>query len=209
MKKHEWRKSEKKYYLPKKWPELIEIPPFNFVTISGEGNPDEPSFADYISALYSLSYRIKMSLKRVQKPPKDYCDYTVYPLEGFWDIKESAKNEADFTFNKDDLVFKLMIRQPDFITKALFDEMLKLTQRKKKNPLLPLLQYETITDGLAVQMLHVGSFDNELESLKKMESFTKKQGLKRASKIHREIYLSDFRKVHNEQLRTVLRFKVV
>jgi len=204
--KHEWRKKEKQYYLPKTKPEVIHIPTFQFLTIDGEGNPNSDTFPDYIQALYTLSYAIKMTLKKGNQP-EGYYDYAVYPLEGIWDIKAEARKTFDGTINKDDLVFKLMIRQPDFVEGGFVKEMMEQT-KKKKLALLEEVKFEKITDGHCIQMLHVGSYDNEPESFKLMEEFAEKEKLKRLSKVHREIYLSDFRKVAAEKLKTVLRFKV-
>lgn len=206
--KYEWRKKEKGVYLPQAKPEVIEVPSYQFVSISGEGNPNDSAFGDYISALYSVSYAIKMTLKKVDHPPLNYVDYTVYPLEGLWDISAEAKKNFTGIINKDDLVFKLMIRQPEFIHPAFFDEMLALTKEKKPQRFLNTLKFERIEDGKCIQMLHVGSYDNEPKSFRLMEAFAKEKGLTRTSKVHREIYLSDFRKVPAEKLKTVLRFKV-
>lgn len=207
--KHEWRKKEKAVYLPKTKPEIITIPTFKFITISGEGNPNSKGFSDYISVLYALSYTIKMTLKKETNKPANYMDYTVYPLEGVWDINEEAKKSFNGVINKDDLVFKLMIRQPDFIDQAIFEQMLKIVKLKKPHKLLNEMAFEEITDGKCIQMLHIGSYDKEAASFELMEEFAKQENLKRLSKVHREIYLSDFRKVAKEKLKTVLRFKVV
>ncbi|MBL4650727.1 MAG: hypothetical protein JKY03_13430, partial [Aureispira sp.] len=88
--KYEWRKKEKAVYLPKSKPGIIDVSEYQFVSIRGAGNPNSPLFSEYIGALYSLSYAIKMTLKKVENPPQDYVDYTVYPLEGVWDINEAA-----------------------------------------------------------------------------------------------------------------------
>ena len=207
--KHEWRKKEKQLYIPKVQPELITIPEFNFLTISGKGNPNNPEFAEYIGALYPICYGIKMGLKK-NPVLENYYDYTVYPLEGVWDITEEAKKRytENTKLNKDDLVFTLMIRQPNFITKKYALEVIEKVKLKKQNPLFDKVKFEKITEGNCVQMLHIGSYDNEPATFKIMEEFTKNQGLKRVSKIHREIYLSDFRKVAPEKLKTVLRFNV-
>ncbi len=206
--KHEWRKIEKQLYLPKTTPEVITIPSQKFITISGEGNPNSQHFADCIATLYPISYAIKMNLKKMESPPKGYFDYTVYPLEGIWDLNEEAKKKYDGTLNKDDLVFKIMIRQPDFVTETFYNEMLELTKKKKPNSLLENINFETITDGKCIQMMHLGHYDNEPESFEKMEAYAEAKGLNRLAKVHREIYLSDFRKVAPEKLKTVLRFKV-
>ena len=207
MQKHEWRKKEKQYYQPKTKPEVIDVPTFQFATISGAGNPNDPFFADYITALYSISYAVKMNAKKLEPKPEGYQDYTVYPLEGVWDVSEEAKRE-NRPLSKDDFVFKLMIRQPAFVTEAFFQEMLELTKMKKPHPLLEQIQLEELTDGKCVQMMHIGSYDDEPASFEQMEEFATAQQLNRSSKKHREIYLSDFRKVAPEKLKTVLRFKV-
>jgi len=206
--KHEWRKKEKSIYIPKNQPELIKVPAYQFIVLSGAGNPNDEFFATCIRVLYSLSYAVKMTLKKREEKPKGYKDYTVYPLEGVWDINEEAKKNFTGILNKDDLVFDVMIRQPDFVTKDFFEEMVALTKKKKPNPLLEKAKLTKIEEGNCIQMLHIGHYDEEPKSFKKMEAFAKAEKLQRKSKIHREIYLSDFRKVAPEKLKTVLRFKV-
>jgi hypothetical protein len=205
--KHEWKKVEKQFYLPKNKPEIIQIPKFKFFTIEGKGNPNDDFFADYIGVLYSLSYAVKMSPKKGNEP-KGYFDYTVYPLEGVWDITEEARKRFTGTINKDDLVFKLMIRQPDFVDLEYAQKTLELTQKNKPNSLLERVKFEEITEGSCIQMLHLGSYDNEPASFQLMEEFAAKEKVKRVSKIHREIYLSDARKVAADKLKTVLRFSI-
>lgn len=206
--KHEWRKKEKAVYLPKVKPTLIEIPEYKFVMISGEGNPNDKFFQDYIVALYSISYAIKMNLKKLATKPADYNDWTVYPLEGVWDITEKAKQNFKGKINKDELVFDLMIRQPAFITNEFFNEMLELTKQKKPQKLLNKVEFKKITEGSCIQMLHIGSYDNEPATFEQMEQFAEREGLVRKSKIHREIYLSDFRRTPVEKLKTTLRFQL-
>ncbi|WP_299434717.1 GyrI-like domain-containing protein [uncultured Aquimarina sp.] len=206
--KHEWRKSEKRMYLPKTNPEKIQIPEYKFVTIEGEGNPNSDFFAEYIGVLYAMAYAIKMNLKKEKTKPKGYFDYTVYPLEGVWDLNKEAKKAYNGTFDKDDLVFKLMIRQPNFINETFFEQMRNQVKEKKPHKLLRNIKFEKITDGECVQIMHIGSYDNEPESFRLMEAYAKKENLTRLSRTHREIYLSDFRKVAPEKLKTVLRFKV-
>ncbi len=205
--KHEWRKKEKDIYLPKNKPELIDVPKYKFLTIEGEGNPNSESFAEYIAVLYALSYGIKMSPRKGIET-NGFYDYTVYPLEGIWDINEEAKKNFKGTINKDDLVFKLMIRQPGFVTTDLVDKIRAMTKEKKPHTLLDSVLFEEIEDGKCIQMLHLGSYDDEPKSFKIMEDFATDSGLKRVSKVHREIYLSDVRKVPPEKLKTVLRFQV-
>lgn len=206
--KHEWKKSEKGFYLPKNKPELISIPKFKFYTIKGKGNPNDDFFADYIGALYSLSYGIKMSPKQ-NIAPKNYFEYTVYPLEGVWDIDDDAKKIFNGVIDKNTLVFTLMMRQPEFVNADFANEIIQRTKKKKPNSLLDKVNFEIIDEGKCVQMLHLGSYDSEPESFKKMELFAQEQRLKRKWLIHREIYLSDARKVSPDKLKTVLRFQVL
>ncbi|MEK6152711.1 GyrI-like domain-containing protein [Flavobacteriaceae bacterium 3-367] len=205
--KHEWRKREKGIYLPKNEPELLEIPEYKFFTLAGEGNPNSDFFSEYIGVLYALSYGVKMGAKK-GLPPEGHFDYTVYPLEGIWDIKEEAKKTFEGTIDKDDLVFKLMIRQPDFVDASFAEKIWDQTWKKKPHALLDKVKFEKISDGKCIQMMHLGSYDDEPESFKRMEAFAAKNTLIRPSKAHREIYLSDFRKVAPEKLKTVLRFQV-
>ncbi len=207
--KHEWRKKEKAMYLPKTKPVLVNVPAYQFITLSGQGNPNTPFFAEYIGVLYSVAYAIKMGVKKLEHQPRGYQDWAVYPLEGVWDITEEAKQKAGQSINKDDFVFDVMIRQPDFISEAFFDEMIERTKAKKLHKLLDQVKFQTIEEGQCVQMLHIGSYDDEPESFQQMEEFAHSSGLQRLSKKHREVYLSDIRKVEEKQLKTVLRFQVV
>ncbi len=211
--KHEWRKEEKAIYLPKAEPVCLTIPAFHYITIKGEGSPDEERFASCIGALYPLAYTIKMQLKKLADKPKGYQDYTVYPLEGIWDINEEARKNFTGKIRKEDLVYCLMLRQPDFITRDFFDEMKelvrsKLLKKKESTAFVDLLAFESIDEGKCVQMLHVGKFADEDKTFNIMEAYARNKGLTRISKIHREIYLSDFRKVAPEKLKTTLRFQV-
>lgn len=203
--KHEWRKQEKSIYLPKAKPELIDVPSLNFFVLDGAGNPNDDNFAEAIGVLYSLAYGIKMLPKKGINP-EGYFDYSIYPLEGIWDISDEAK--AKNSFDKNDFVYHIMIRQPDFVTKALAAEVMDLVKKKKPHPLLEKVSFETITDGLSVQMLHLGSYDDEPESFSKMDEYCQEHGLIRTQLTHREIYLTDARKTAADKLKTVLRYAV-
>ena len=205
--KHEWRKKEKQIYIPKQKPEIIEVPEFMYFTINGEGNPNSKHFSEHIGVLYSLAYAAKMSYKQGIEP-KGYFDYTVYPLEGEWNVKDPNKAFVNGELNKDNLVFKLMIRQPNFVTPQFFEQILELTKKKKPHKLLNQVKLETLNEGKCVQVLHVGSFDSEPESFQKMQDFMLENNLTRLDKQHKEIYLSDFRKVTEDKLKTTLRVRV-
>jgi len=179
----------------------------NFFTIKGEGNPNHPEFGEYISVLYSLSYGVKMSPKQ-GFAPANYFEYSIYPLEGVWDLKVDTRTKSMEKLDKDALVFNLMIRQPEFVTPEFAAEVINRVSKKKPHPLLGKVKFETITEGDCVQMLHPGSYDEEPASFACMEAYAEANGWKRVSKIHREIYLSDARKTAPEKLRTILRFKI-
>ena len=205
--KHDWKKEEKAFYAPKNKPEQVYLPAMNFFSIRGEGNPNHPAFAEYIAVLYSLSYAVKMSPKS-GRAPIGYYEYSVYPLEGVWDITEEAKQKPMETLDKDALVFNLMIRQPDFVTTAYASAIIEQVKKKKPHSLLDKVRFETIDEENCVQLLHLGSYDNEAQSFATMEAFAESEGLVRKYKTHREIYLSDARKTVTEKLKTILRFQV-
>ena len=207
MMKYEWKKAERARYLPKNKPEIILLPTFKFYSIKGKGNPNDDSFGEYIGVLYSLAYAIRMSQK-TGFAPDDFFEYTVYPLEGVWDISEEAKQKYNGVLNKDDLVFNLMIRQPDFVTKEFAEEAIERTMKKKLHDLLEKVGFIELEEGKCVQMMHLGGYDNESETFEIMEKFCKDNGLVRESKKHREIYISDPRKVKPDKLKTTLRFQV-
>ena len=205
--KHDWKKAEKEIYLPGTSPEIITVPAFNFFMIQGEGNPNDPFFGKYIEVLYSLSYAVKMA-PRKGITPAGYVEYSVYPLEGVWDLTEKGKQHYNGTLNKNDLAFNLMIRQPGFVSDEFALETLERVKLKKPNQLLEKVKFCIIEEGECVQMLHLGRYDDEPASFERMESFCRSRQLTRTSGQHREIYLSDARKVSPDKLRTVLRFKV-
>lgn len=203
--KYEWRKKDKKLYLPKNSPEVIDIPKMSYFTIEGKGNPNGEDFKKCVEALYSLSYTIRM-LPKKEIYPLGYYEYTVFPLEGFWDLDEEGR-KLNY-LNKDHLVYKIMIRQPDFVDAQLFEFAKDMVVKKKKDLLIDNVKFEEIEEGLCLQMLHIGSFDSEPQSFDLMEKYCIENGYKRESKIHKEIYLSDPRRVEVDKLKTVLRFKI-
>jgi hypothetical protein len=206
--KLDWKKDDKRYYLPKAEPEELFVPAFNFFAIDGAGDPNGQEFLAYIEALYAASYAVKMSPKKGKAPP-EYADYAVYPLEGVWDVSDEAKARGG-AWDKKSLVFTLMIRQPDFVSpeyaRSTLEELAQV--KAKANPLLARLRFQAIEEGPCVQMLHLGPYDDEPASFAGMEAYAAARGLVRRSKTHREIYLSDARRVEPAKLRTVLRFRV-
>lgn len=203
--KYEWRKRDKELYLPKKNPAIIEVPEQKFIMLKGNGDPNSKEFTEAIGVLYSLAYTIKTMPKK-GIVPEGYFDYTVFPLEGIWDKGEKSK--CLDVLIKEDLIYTLMIHQPDFVTQDLLDKATDIVKKKKPHNLLEKVRFGSINEGLCVQMLHIGSYDNEPESFDIMNEFCKKNKLIRKSYIHHEIYISDARKVSPESLKTVLRFEV-
>ncbi|WP_453991463.1 GyrI-like domain-containing protein [Bacillus nitroreducens] len=203
--KHEWRKHEKNLYIPKGKPELVTVPEQKFLMIKGQGNPNSEDFSDRINVLYSISYAIRM-MPKGGYTPEGYFEYTVYPLEGIWDLTEAGRKQD--TLNKDELVYTIMIRQPEFVTEEVVAKALEKVRKKKPHPLLEDVTFGVMEDGLSVQMLHVGPYDDEPESFKKMNEFIETNQLEIATLVHREIYLSDARKVDPSKLKTVLRYRV-
>lgn len=203
--KYEWKKEAKELYLPKNKPEIATVPKFNFFMINGKGNPNSEDFSEAIGALYTLSYTLKM-LPKKGIVPEGYFDYAVFPLEGVWDLEEEAR--ALDTLDKNSLIYTIMIRQPDFVTSELAQKVIDAVKIKKPHNLLDKVKYNSMEDGLCVQMLHLGSYDDEPKSFSIMEDYCMHNNLRRTTKIHREIYISDFRKTQIDKLKTVLRFKV-
>lgn len=202
-KKIEYKKDYKHIYVPETKPVIMDIDEMPFIMISGAGDPNGEEFARATEALYSLSYAVKMSYKS-DDVPDGYYEYTVFPLEGIWDLIDKSKSATD----KSNLKYTIMIRQPDFLTGELFIKFVEQTKKKKPNPCLDEVSFGKMTDGLCCQMMHIGSFDDEPESFSRMEAFCTEKGYTRSDKTHREIYLSDPRKTDQQKMKTVLRFLV-
>ena len=203
LEKLDFKKAYKELYLPKPKPAVITVPQMNFVMIDGTGDPNKAEFSDVVSALYSFSYTLRMSYKN-NCAPEGFYEYTVFPLEGMWDLMDKAVSASD----KSNFEYTIMIRQPEFLTADLFEYFLNEVKKKKANPYLDKLRYGTITEGLCCQMLHVGSYDSETESFAAMDKFCADNGYIRISRRHREIYMSDPRKCKPDNLKTVLRYQV-
>ncbi|HWR62237.1 MAG TPA: GyrI-like domain-containing protein [Clostridia bacterium] len=202
--KYEWKKQARELYLPKRTPEIVTVPSMKFFMLDGRGNPNGEEFAEAVGVLYILSYAVKM-LPKKGVIPEGYFEYTVFPLEGVWDLAPEARGAE--VLDKDSLVYTIMIRQPDFVTEAVAHTALEAAAGKIKSPKLEAVRFGSMEEGLCVQMLHIGPYDSEPASFAAMEEFCRANGLSRTSKTHREIYISDARKTAAEKLQTVLRFK--
>lgn len=203
---HEWQKQEKALYLPGKTPALIEIPAMRFITIQGAGNPNEEPFSHRVGALYALTFTIRMMPKK-GITPEGYAETKPYPLEGVWDLTVPWDEKAPL--NKDALQYTLMIRQPSFVTPEVFSLAMDMAKKKKDQPLLEAAAFETLAEGLCVQTLHEGPYDDEPASFARLNAYMDAHGLRRVNTTHREIYLKDPRKTKPENMRTVLRYQVM
>ena len=200
--KYEWKKNEKNLYGVKQKPQLIEIPSAYYIMIKGEGNPNESDFSNRVSALYSLAYGIKMLFKNMEKEELEYSDFIVFPLEGIW-----AKSD-DEEFDKNKLKYTIMIKQPYFITKEIFELAFEKVKKKKPNELYDEVSFDCIESKKAIQILHIGSFDTEIESFEKLDNFANEMNLERSEKLHTEIYLNNKNRTAEDKLKTILRYTV-
>lgn len=186
-------------------PSLLTFLNKSFFILEGRGNPNSDEFAEKVNVLYSLAYAVRMMPKQ-GFTPEGYFEYTVYPLEGLWDLTEEGRKMDKL--DKDQLIYSIMIRQPDFVTEQVAVKALETARKKNPHPLLDEVRFDAIEDGLSVQMLHVGPYDTEPETFAIMKEFIEENQLKIRTLRHREIYLSDARKVEPEKLKTVLRYMV-
>lgn len=170
--------------------------------IKGEGNPNESDFFNRVSALYSLAYGIKMLFKNMEKEELEYSDFTVFPLEGIWEKSD------DEEFDKNKLKYTIMIKQPYFITKEIFDLAFEKVKKKKPNELYDEVSFDCIESKKAIQILHIGSFDTEIESFEKLDNFVNEMNLERSEKLHTEIYLNNKNRTAEDKLKTILRYNV-
>ncbi|MEL7654405.1 MAG: GyrI-like domain-containing protein [Bacillota bacterium] len=215
--KLDYKKEYKDLYLPKAEPAVIEVPAMNFIMVDGKGDPntDGGEYQKSVELLYALSYTIKMGFKK-KDLPKDYFDYVVPPLEGLWWLAEGTSADSDFS-QKEKYCWTSMIRQPEFITKDIFDQAC-LEVRKKKPDLDPeAARLEILEEGRCVQMMHLGPYDEESKTIAEMDAFIKANHYQNAigdSKAdgsirrHHEIYLGDPRKTEPSKMKTVLRHPI-
>ena len=179
--------------------EIVTIPPTKYLMIDGQGDPNtSEEYTNAIRALYPVAYKIKFASKLQLKK-----DFVVMPLEALW----WANDMSAFTSARDKSKWKwtLMIMQPDWVTKEMFDTAVKKASEKDVPKLLHKVRFETLDEGLCVQTLHVGSFDDEAEILEKMHNTYIPENRLKMTQIHHEIYLSDFRRTPAHKLRTILR----
>jgi hypothetical protein len=203
----DYKKEYKDLYFPPERPVLIDIPPMSFLMVDGQGNPNgNPELENAVGALYSMSYTLKM-LPKKGAAPKGYVEYTVPPLEGLWWLSDGVFSLG----SRGNWLWTAMIRQPDFVTAELVDGLMPELMKKKPTPALERLRLKSFTEGLCVQMMHIGPYADEPKNVAHMEEFMLENGLKcrlAEGGKHHEIYLSDPGRVKPEKMKTVLRHPV-
>ncbi len=205
----DYKKEYKEFYIPKNKPNIIRIPKMNYIAVRGKGNPNDKKseYTTSIGLLYSIAFTIKMSYKGTHKI-EGYFNYVVPPLEGFWWQKGNNKT-IDYR-NKDEFNFISIIRLPDFVTKLDFDWAIEEATKKKKQDFSK-VEFLTYDEGLCVQCMHIGSYDDEPTTINSMHEFAKDKGYEldiTGSRLHHEIYLSDPRKCTPSKLKTVIRHPI-
>jgi hypothetical protein len=175
----------------------LEVPPLNYFMIDGEGDPNaSPSYAAAVEALFTLSYTLKFMIKKGELA----IDYGVMPLEGLWWADDMASFSVD---NKADWKWTMMIMQPEFITPALVTAAIAEVARKKQLSALSNIRFETFTEGMCAQLLHIGPFTEEGPSVAKVHAYIEANGA--LSGKHHEIYLSDIRRAAPGKWKTIIR----
>ncbi len=205
----DFKKEYKELYTPKTHPEIIEIPPINYIAVSGHGNPNEENgeYKQAISILYAIAYTLKMSYKSNYEID-GFFDFVVPPLEGFWQ-QEGTSGKIDIS-QKDKFNWLSVIRLPDFVSSSDFEWAKAEAQRKKRLDCTP-AKFTTITEGLCVQIMHFGAYDSEQESIDKMHQYLEINNYQNdisTSRLHHEIYLSDPRRTAPDKWKTVIRHPI-
>ena len=204
----DYKKEYKEFYMPKKKPSIVTVPAMNFVAVRGKGDPNEEGgeYKAAMALLYGIAFTIKMS-KMGDHRMEGYFDYVVPPLEGFW--WQEGVSGIDYS-RKADFQWISLIRLPDFVTKAEFDWAVEEATRKKKMDFSK-VEFLTYEEGLCVQCMHLGPYDEEPATVAMMDAFLAENGYENDisdSRYHHEIYLSDARKTAPEKLKTVIRHPI-
>lgn len=204
----DFKKEYKAFYMPKNTPETVTVPAANYIAVRGKGNPNQEggTYQQAVSVLYAIAYTIKMSYKSSHKI-KGFFEYAVPPLEGFW--WQDHVEGVDYG-NKDSFNWISVIRLPDFVTKDDFDWAVAETVKKKK-PGCSSAEFLTIKEGLCVQIMHTGPFDDEPASVAVMDKYVHENGYINDitdTRLHHEIYLSDVRKAEPSKRKTVIRHPI-
>lgn len=204
----DYKKEYKELYMPKNKPEIVTVPKMNYIAVRGKGNPNEEggAYQSAISVLYAVAYTLKMSYKTDYKI-EGFFEYVVPPLEGFWWQEDNAG--VDYT-DKSKFNWISVIRLPDFVSQKDFDWALATASKKKKLDCSS-AEFMSIEEGMCVQMMHLGAFDDEPATVAIMDEYIKQNGYTNdmnKDRLHHEIYLSDARKVAPEKWKTVIRHPI-
>ncbi len=204
----DYKKEYKEFYMPANKPSIVTVPKMNYIAVRGKGNPNDESgeYKDSIGLLYAIAFTIKMSYKGSHKID-GYFEYVVPPLEGFW--WQEGSDTIDYA-NKNGFNFISLIRLPDFVTEADFDWAVQEATKKKKADFSK-VEFLTYDEGVCVQCMHVGSYDDEPKTVALMHEYMAANGYVldiSESRYHHEIYLSDPRKCAGEKLKTVVRHPI-
>jgi len=206
----DYKKEYKDLYQPKTNPSIIKVPEMIFIAIDGKGDPNTSSeYKEALEILYGLSFTIKMS-KMSGTQPEGYFEYVVPPLEGLWYVDDVKFDGTNIT-NKSQFCWTSMIRQPEFVTEKVFENARNTLSKKKRELDLSKAKLIKMTEGLCVQIMHKGSYDDEPESIAKLREFAEKNGYTEDisdTRFHHEIYLSDPRRCASKNLKTVIRHPV-
>lgn len=204
----DFKKEYKEFYMPKNKPEIVTVPKANYIAVRGKGNPNEidGAYQQAISILYAVAYTLKMSYKTEHKI-EGFFEYVVPPLEGFW-----WQDNVDGIDYADKAAFNWIsvIRLPEFITKKDFEWAVETASEKKKLDCSS-AEILTVDEGLCVQIMHIGAFDDEPQTVALMDEYIAQNGYENditESRLHHEIYLSDARKVAPEKWKTVIRHPI-
>ena len=208
----DFKKEYKEFYMPKSTPSIMNVTKMNFAAVRGSGDPNEEE-GDYkqaIGLLYGIAFTIKMS-KKGDHRIDGYFDYVVPPLEGFWWQGAASTDIVGIDYlSKDEFNWISVIRLPDFVTGDDFDWAVNEAAAKKKQDFSK-VEFFTYDEGLCVQCMHIGSYDDEPATVEMMHRFMEEQGYVldiTDKRLHHEIYLSDARKVAPEKLKTVIRHPI-
>ena len=204
----DFKKEYKEFYMPKNKPMIVTVPKMNYIAVRGQGDPNETdgAYQKAISVLYAVAYTIKMSYKGSHKID-GFFEYVVPPLEGFW--QQGSNNTIDYT-DKASFSWISVIRLPDFVTEEDFKWAVEEASKKKKLDCSS-AEFFAVEEGLCVQIMHMGPFDNEPETVALMDEYVSVNGYKNDindARLHHEIYLSDARKVLPEKWKTVIRHPI-
>ena len=204
----DYKKEYKEFYMPKNKPSIVDVPAMNYIAVRGKGDPnaEDGEYKAAIGLLYGIAFTIKMSYKGEHKID-GYFDYVVPPLEGFW--WQNGVDGIDYA-HKENFEWISLIRLPDFVTKKDFEWAIAEATKKKKTDFSK-VEFLTYNEGLCVQCMHVGSYDDEPATVALMHEYMKNNGYDldiTDTRYHHEIYLSDARKVAPEKLKTVIRHPI-